>query len=265
MEKIPQNGPQKSLLPRGVPDLAYVRRNISIETVAQMLGLNVSRHFAHCFRTENHADGDREPSLHFFVKRNRAICFGCGDRRAFSNIDLVQGVLRCDLRTAIAWFGEHFGHIPTLRGRPAGIATDRPFRVGVGGELEPLMRSGVFATLSNPAVRVLAVIRELRDDRGEARLPYATLRRKAGIGSDTTVKNALDELTALHLIAIRKGRTGVLQPQNIYTLTPDHTDFVRLMTETYRKNSDAIAEECDYRRELRLARRRLNPQPEPDP
>ena len=129
--------------------------------------------------------------------------------------------------------------------------------------MEAFVRTGLFATLSSPARSVLAVIRELRDDSGEAALPYATLRRKTGIGSDSTIKRALDQLATLHIIAIRKGRVGILQPPNIYTLTPEHPDLVKLMTDTYRKNRAAIDEECEYRRESKRARRRLNPQPEP--
>jgi hypothetical protein len=191
---------EKPFRPHACLDLDYIRRKIPIEDVARRLGLDVnSRHFARCFRTENHADGDREPSLHFLTRANRAICFGCGDRRPFSNIDLVMAYLGCDFRQAIAWFREHFDHIPTLRGRPAGITGEKPFRVGTGGELEALVRSGVFATLSNPARSVLTVIRELRDD-SEAPIPYATLRRMTGIGSYSTIKRALDQLTRLHII-----------------------------------------------------------------
>jgi hypothetical protein len=262
MTKLPHNSaPEKSVSPRGAADLAYIRREISIELTARLLGLDVtSRHFARCFREENHADGDREPSLHFFKKKNRAICFGCGDRRAYSNLDLVMGVLDCDLPKAIAWFREHF-NIPSLRGRPGGVTPEKSFRVGTGGELEAFIHSGVYATLSHPAARVLAVIRELRDENGEAQLPYATIRRKTGIASDTTVKNALDELTGIHLLDTRKGRVGVLQPQNIYRLTPEHPDLVRLMTDTYHNIRADIDRECEYRRELKRARRRRSPEP----
>ena len=75
----------------------------------------------------DHADGDREPSLHFFLKNNRAFCFLCDDRRAFSNIDLVMVYLGYDFRAAVAWFRGHFDHIPTLRGRPAGITHEKTF------------------------------------------------------------------------------------------------------------------------------------------
>lgn len=246
---------------RGGADLAYIRREIPIEVVAQFLGLDVKGHFARCFRSDSHADGDREPSLHFFERKNRAICFGCGNRRAFSNLDLVMGVLQCNLPAAVAWFRGHFQGIPALRGRPAGVLHERPFRVGVGGLLEPLVRSGVYATLSNPARSILTVIRELAGDQSEVELSYTTLQRKTGIGSRSTVKSALDELTGIRIVSIRKGRAGILQPTNIYVLTPDNPDLARLMNDIYGKNREEIARDVAYRREVRLARRRVERKP----
>lgn len=241
----------------GSVDLAYVRRKIPIEQVGAALGLDIRGHFARCPRTENHPNGDENPSLHFLPRVNRAICFGCGDRRPFSNIDLVMAALGCNFPSAIAWLRERFD-VPLLKGRPSGeIVRDRPYRAGTGGDLEALCRSGLLAIMSNPALRVLIVIRELRDENGEAALPYRTLARKTGIRSDTTIKRAIDELKAIHLLNVRKTKpTGVLEAQSIYSLTPDEPLLLDLMRNTYAEQRQSISEEIEYRQSLKRSNRK---------
>jgi hypothetical protein len=247
-------------------NLGYLRKNIQIETVGRLLGFEINaQHFATCFRPDNHRNGDAHPSLHFLERSNRVLCFAC-DRRAFSTIDFVIAVLESrgqphDLPAALRWFQKEFGDLPTLKGRPAGITADRPFRVGTAGELEDFIRSGLFATLSPKAVRILFVITQLCDDKRRARLPYQTLMRFTGIRNRTSIKHALDELTAIHIIEIQKGRTVALEPENIYTFTPHNPALIQQMQDTAKQTRAAIAAETEYYREQKKARRR---KPKPD-
>jgi hypothetical protein len=259
---LPQDTTEESAVyPRAV-DLDWLRKTIAIETVAVLLDLEVKDHYARCFRPDNHQNGDANPSLHFH--KNRAFCFIC-DRRALSNIDLVMAVLGCDFRKAVGWFRREFGSLPLLRGRPAGLTRERPFRVGTGGDLEDVVRSGLYATLSNPARSILQVIQELRETKGAARVPYKSLMRYAGVGSKSTIKAALDELAGIHLLDIHKTHRGSIEPHNVYCLTPHDPELRKLIQEAYDRNRDAIAAECDYYRETKLARRRKKSGPPPLP
>jgi hypothetical protein len=248
----------------GALDLDYIRRQIPIELVAFLLNLDVQRHFAPCFRMENHPNGDSHPSLHFLERKNCAICFRC-DQRAMSNIDLVMGVLRCDFAVALKWFRKEFNNLPTLRGRPAGLVHNKPFRVGLGGELEDVIRSGIFATLTEKAVRVLVVILNLRDSTGRVRISYPELRHATGIGSQSTIRAALDELLRLHLIDQRmtSADSSGLKPKNAYVPTLNHPELLELMRTTFLKNREVVAQQIDYYREAKLNRRRTRSQTKP--
>jgi hypothetical protein len=242
-------------------DLDFIRRKLPIETVARLLEIEVNHnHFAHCFREDRHANGDANPSLHFLTRKNRATCFGCGGR-SMSTIDFVIAVLEYrnlphTFSDAIRWFGKEFGNLPTLKGRPAGLVRDKPFHVGVAGPFEYFVRSDLYASLTKPAKIIYSVIRDLSDGERKTRIPYRTLRRHAGFGSDHTIKSALDELVAIHLLDIHKSHAGSLEPYNVYRLTPDDPEFLRLANESCQRNREAIATEVEFYREQRLAKRR---------
>jgi hypothetical protein len=254
-----QNSPQPDF-PGGTVDLTRLKRSIDIELVARLLGIEVnSQHFASCFRPDNHRNGDANPSLHFLRRKNCAFCFRC-DRRAMNPIDFVMAVLAsrnqpCRFRDAIKWFRNEF-NLPILKGRPAGLTRDKPYRVGVGDDLESLIRSGLFATLSAKAQGILFVIRSLRDDKNRARLPYQTLMRHTGIRSRTTISTATAELEAIHIIEIQKGRTAALEPENIYVYTPNDPRLLQSIQDTAEKNREAITAAVDYYHQEKLAKRR---------
>jgi hypothetical protein len=182
-------------------------------------------------------------------------------RRAMTTIDFVIAVLKSrnlphQFRDAIRWFQSQFGDLPALRGRPAGIVKVKPFRVGVGGELEHLIRSGVFRILSEKARSILFVISHLRDEHNQAHIPYRTLQRYTGIGSRTTIRAKLDELIAIHVIEQAETRAGSLKPSNVYTFTPYHSDLLTLINQTYENNREAIERDIEFYREEKNARRR---------
>jgi hypothetical protein len=254
------NNPQPDF-PGGAVDLARLKREIDIRLVAKLLDFEINaQNLTTCFRPQNHRNDDAHPSLHFLPRKNCAFCFACGDRYAMNVIDFVMAVFAsrkqpCKLPDVIRWFRNEF-NVPLLKGRPSGLTRGRPYRVGIGDELEPLIRSGLFATLSAKAQGILFVIRSLRDDKNRARLPYATLRRFTGIGSDTTIKDATGELEAIHIVKIEKGRTAGLEPENVYVYTPNDPRLIQSIQDTAEKNRDAIAAAVDYYRQQKLAKRR---------
>ena len=95
---LPIHSPERSGR-AGLPDMAWIRRNVPVLDVGRELGLRVNRHRrASCWRTENHRHGDADPSLQFYVRGNRVRCFVCDLRGGMSNIDLVMGVLGVERR-----------------------------------------------------------------------------------------------------------------------------------------------------------------------
>lgn len=88
-------------------------RAIPIREVAERLGLEVHENRnSHCFNSEAHARGDRNPSLSFGNRRyNRFKCFSCGITG--STIDLVSEVLKLSFAESCEWLGNSFNVTPT--------------------------------------------------------------------------------------------------------------------------------------------------------
>lgn len=77
-------------------------KSISIERIAEELGMDVRRHTALCpFHDDHH------PSLHFHAKTNTFRCFACDSRG--SNIDLVMKLRECSFTDAYRWIAERYG------------------------------------------------------------------------------------------------------------------------------------------------------------
>jgi hypothetical protein len=258
MHKVTENHQRNNT---SLPDLAYIRQNIPIEEVwsylADECGLEpVNNHMARCFRPEAHQNGDRTPSLHF-SKNNKCKCQSCDSGPYYSNLDLVQKVWRCDLREAIRWFSCHW-EIPTTRpGRPAG--THKPvmtsYRVGRGGPLEAIVRSGLFGEMSFAAGKLLTVLAAVQDEHNECDWSYPSLQRAAGIASSDTLHTAIEDLRGLHILTVgRAVRPGERNAHNVYRLTLDHPELAGLISSTYRANQYANSEERRLRTEARKNR-----------
>ena len=89
------------------PDFEYIRKRIPIVAVARELGLIVNGYRARCWRTENHRNGDANPSIAFKKDKNVGMCFVC-DAHTWSPIDLVMLVRDCDLAQAVSWITDRF-------------------------------------------------------------------------------------------------------------------------------------------------------------
>jgi hypothetical protein len=248
------------------PDIAWIKKNVPVLEVAKALGLRIRHGRAKCWRPENHTHGDADPSLHFFERGNRVRCLVCDMRGGHSNIDLVMGVLGIPFGEAVRWIAERFA-VPNVKpGRPVGShpAEATPYRVGVHGcEFEVLVRSGLFGQLPAPERSILVALAHLRDpDTGLTRLSYAGIMRYAGVSSAATVARALKQLTRLRAIEIHRGlRVGITRECSAYRVTLDDPKFLGVCNEVCRISREQIAQERNYRRQLRSGRQEKSRRP----
>ena len=244
------------------PDIAWIKKNVSVLEVGKALGLRIRHRRAKCWRPENHTHGDADPSLHFFERGNRVRCFVCDMRGGHSNIDLVMGVLSVPFSEAVRWIAERFT-VPNVKpGRPVGShrAEAAPYRVGVhGSEFEVLVRSGMFGQLPAPERSILVALAHLRDpDTGLTRLSYAGIMRYAGVASAATVARALKRLARLRAIEIHRGlRVGVTRTCSSYRVTIDNPICLSACDEIFRTGREEIAAERECRKRLRSARKEI--------
>jgi len=246
----------------GIPDVRYIKTRIPVADVALELGLEVfDGRMMRCWRPENHQHGDRTPSVGIDPRRNRVRCFIC-DPRAYSAIDLVQKILGCDTRDAINWIAARFEvpSIPKGRHLPKADPFRSVSRVGLGGSLEQVIRSGLWANLTPSERSILPVLCELGDSTKDAfEMSYRGIRHYSGIGSDTTVLAALHHFEQMHLLKIHRAREagGLLRACNSYELTFDDQRLLELMAEFYQREQKEIEAERQNRQEQRNIRRRV--------
>jgi integrase len=244
------------------PDVAWIKKHVSVSAVAQELGLEVvSRTMARCWRGQNHRNADADPSLRFHLAKNRARCFVCDLVGGLSVIDLVMGVLERDFPSAVEWICERFPVPSAKRGSPIGPRSNWPqsYRTGVSGsEFESLIRSGVWAQLSPTQRSILPVLLAFRDsDTGVTTISYRGLMRYSGVGSPKSISRAIWRLQALHVLKVyRAERVGVVQSCSSYYLTLEDPQFIQLLNEVHSRHRASIDRERTFRSRLRSLRER---------
>ncbi len=241
------------------PDLAWIKQNIPIEDVARELGLDVVRHRARCWRADNHANGDANPSLYFHRRKNRVRCFVCDQLGGHSNIDLLMGVLACDFASAVAWICDHFLVPQAKRGSPIGPRSRwlPNWRVGTtGSEFELLVRSGFWSELTPTQRAILPVLAAFRDtETGLTTISYLGLMRYSGVRSSASIAKAISGFQRLHVLNVRPNHlVGVVRGCNSYQLTLEDPDLLRLMNERRRVHRDEIEREREFRKRARTSR-----------
>ncbi|WP_263369110.1 hypothetical protein [Edaphobacter dinghuensis] len=241
-----------------IPDLQYIRENVSIIAVARELGLTVNGYRARCWRTENHRNGDADPSMAFRKKQNTGRCFIC-DPRTWSNIDLVMLVRDCKLREAIAWITDRFP-VPSLpKGAhikkreswsPCYRASDTDSVVGM------LVRSGLWSTLSNAERSILPVLSEFMScDTGLAEISYRGLMQHSGVGSQATIAAALQHFEQMRFLQVIRNRAvSPLRRVNQYYFTLDDPEFQAIAANTFQQQRAEIELQKQLRSEEREAR-----------
>ncbi len=243
------------------PDLRFIKEKIPITDVARELGLKVrDRYRAHCWRVENHKNGDADPSIRFHRKTNKWRCFVC-DERAQSNLDLVLMLLGCDFPAAVAWMCERFA-VPLAR--PGKHITQRQhwnptYRVGYSGShMEWLVRSGLWSELTASERSVLGVFDVFTDtETNDVTISYRGIMRFAGIRSHTTVRRALRRFQQLGVLEIVRSVGGDgFRSVNSYRLTFDSPKFRSIVNEIYRRQREEIELERSFWLEERKRRKR---------
>jgi len=243
---------------RGLPDIQAAKR-IPIDEVADRLGLDRHGRMIRCWRPQNHQHGDRTPSVGIQARKNRVKCFVC-DAKRLSPVDLVQNVWGIETFDALRWLDAHFGPLPRI---PDGKhlsyrSLGSQGRVGANGRLEPLVRAGILGELNHADVRLLQVFDAFCDPTtNTCTLSYAALRRFAGIASDKTISSALKRLQNMHAIEIQRGSLQRTLPGqdaarcSTYTLTLEHSDFLRSLQICHTATREEIAVERRLRAERR--------------
>ena len=94
-----------------IPDDIVTRLNeLSIESVAEKLGIDVKRHKAHCFMHDDHT-----PSLKFSTAKNMFFCFVCD--KGGGPIQLVMEYEKWNFQEACMWLAREFNIIiPEAKG-----------------------------------------------------------------------------------------------------------------------------------------------------
>jgi len=173
---------------------------VPIREVAEALGLRLAGNMVHCWRPENHKNGDRTPSVGLQQRRNKAKCFVC-DALPLSPIDLVMSVLRLDdLREAGQWFTSRYDVPAAPKGKHIEHSERWPerFRVGTGSAVEMLVRSGIWASLTPAQRSLVPVLQTFADSQTDkVKISYRGMMRYAGVRSQSTVSIALKRFRAL--------------------------------------------------------------------
>lgn len=89
-----------------LPSMKWLREQVPILDLVQLLGLKRLGRFLHCWHPGNHKHGDRTPSVSIDFRRNKVHCFGCGFDH--STIDLVMDVKQSSAREAAKWLASNW-------------------------------------------------------------------------------------------------------------------------------------------------------------
>ena len=182
-------------------------------------------------------------------------------RGGHSNVDLVMGVLDCDLGSAVLWIAERFT-VPNVKvGRPAGntLASPAPYRVGVyGSEWEVIVRSGMWGALTAAERSVLLTLDKWQDvETGVTCLSYRAIMRYSGVAKLGNVSSAIKELKRIHALQSVPGlRCGLVRECSTYRVTLTDPKFIETCNEVYTSARKEIALEREYRASQKAKRRR---------
>ena len=236
---------------------------IPIIGLARELGLNVSGYRAHCSRTENHRNGDANPSLSFQKKTNRGMCFVC-DQHTWSTIDLVMLYRGCERREAVSWITARFSVPPLPKGAHIEDreAWSPRFRSSdTEAVLEMLVRSCLWRTLSHAErsiLPVLATFASVKD--GVAEISYRGLMRFSGVGSRATIAKALKHFEQMRLLeVVRAPGVRPIRRVNQYHFTLEDPGFQAMVAKIFQSQKEEIELEKAIREGERRGRKKQSP------
>jgi hypothetical protein len=248
---------------RGIPDLRWINRNVSVAEVARRLGLSLDGgNKIHCWHTERHQHGDRTASVGIRRKNNTAKCFVC-DNKPMGPVDLVMNVL--DLSgsaDAALWIAERFS-VPCIpKGKHLKQPARPPVRAGFEGDIGILVLSGLWAELSAPTRCIVPVLlshadRESGKRTAEVRISYRAISRYSGVASPNAVAEAIRELENIGWLVRKESprrAPSALRSVSAYLLTPQADAVIELAGAKWNQTKEAIEGEREIRRRQRAER-----------
>jgi hypothetical protein len=223
--------------------MRYINREVRIVEVARKLDLRLdSLSKIHCWHPDRHHHGDRTASVGIRNSNNTAKCFGCNSR-PMGPIDLVMDVL--DLShpaDAAVWIANRFP-VPSIPRRQPHRQANAPYRVGYEQGLGLLVRSGLWATLSEAARCIAPVLLEMAERVSPAsaefalQMSYVGISRFSGVRSHRAVRNALIELAEIGFLRLpcASRRRSPERAASRYIITP--------LSDELRESANAFAEQ----------------------
>jgi hypothetical protein len=249
-------------LPKGIPDLKWINRSLSILEVVRALGLRIGAGgMVHCWHPERHQHGDRTPSVSIRTKNNTIYCFGCGSK-PMSVVDLIVDARGVTVAEAAHWLDQNF-EVRRIQPRKhlADAGARRPYQVGMEQPIELLVRCGVWARLSAPAQRIVPVLLSFAERGGpetfRVEISYRGMMRYSGLKSFNAVSGALGQLAEIGWLQ-RSGngaRGQILRDTGAYVLTPFSEALRELGNTISQEERQMIQAERELREQQRRQRR----------
>jgi len=248
---------------RGIPALRWINRHIPVAEVGRALDLRFDGSTKiHCWKPEQHKNGDRTASVGIRRKNNTVKCFGC-DSKPLGPVDLVMNVLGLNgPADAAVWIAERFS-VPCI---PKGKHLKQParplVRAGFEGDIGILVLSGLWAELSAPARCIVPVLlshadREPGKDTAEVRISYRAISRYSGVASPNAVAEALGQLEEIGWLKRQEDPQRApnrLRAVNTYLLAPQADSDIELAEAQWKQTREAIEGEREIRRRRRAER-----------
>jgi hypothetical protein len=247
-----------------IPDARRINGKLDIRKVAAALEIRRSGNAFHCWKPENHAHGDADPSVRYWRGGNRLRCFVCD--RTFGPVDLAIDLLRMRFVDAVRWIAEKFEvpHIPARKKSERRIVA--PGSVLAGEDpITFLVRSHVFSQLSAPTRSVAPVLlsfsdyeREMGQGPRPVKISYRALGQYSGLKSPNAIRKAIEELEVIGWLEVeRQPREGLVYATGRYRLTPYSQDLIALGNTLADQKRQIIQYERAVARERKEERQRM--------
>jgi hypothetical protein len=251
------NEPAAMPFQTGIVDLCWVRKNISIQEVANKLHLRFGTgKMLHCWHGEQHQHADRTPSVSIRRTTNTVKCFGCGTG-PLSPVDLVMNVRSCTIHEAANWLKLNFPKIPRIGARKHSSKVENAEDLSGRNPLQILICSGLFAELGLPSKAIctaLLVLWDARERPNSIAISFKALQRFSGVRSRSSVARALRELEDVLLISreIRPSLSFPLNQTQLIKVCPNSDEF----WEFANAHAQIVRREVEFEKELRLQERK---------
>lgn len=249
----------------GIPNFAWINRNLPITEVARRLGLRLGTNgLIHCWHPDRHHNNDRTASVGVRKTNNTVKCFGCAcELGPIGPIDLVVDVMRLDSPAqAGLWIAEHF-EVPTIPKRKHLKEPPRRIvRAGFEGDFGLLVQSGLWSRLSPPARAIVPVFLQFaqREDSRpiyHVQISYRAISRYSGIKSSNAVAKGVGELEEIHWLTRQRQESGSpIKAVNSYVVTPESDELMELAHAMAAQMRNEIKVERELRSQQQAERRK---------